>query len=126
MDGEDVRDILRLLAAYAQTLDQGRIDDHLDLYVEDCRLEAFDRAYEGKERLRRFMENAHAGQHLTGVPAIDDDGTDAAIVNSDFVFFRADLQLFTAGTYHDEIRRTADGWRFVSRRIDMRIGPPSE
>jgi 3-phenylpropionate/cinnamic acid dioxygenase small subunit len=126
MDADDIRKILGLLAAYCQTVDQRRMDDHLELYADDCRLEVFGRTYEGKARVRRFMENSHVGQHLTGVPLILEEGTDGALVTSDFVFFRDDLLLFTAGTYHDELRRSDDAWRFVSRRIEMRIGPPSD
>lgn len=126
MEAEDLREILGLLAGYCQTVDQRRIDDHIDLYTDDCVLEVFDRTYEGKDRVRRFMEVAHAGQHLSGVPLIDDDGLDGARVSSDFVFFGADMLLYSAGTYHDELRRTDAGWRFVSRRIVMRVGPPTD
>lgn len=126
MQADDLMTIMRLLADYCQTLDQRRIDDHMDLYVDDCCLEVFGRRFEGVERVRRFMDNSHAGQHLTGVPSITPSGEDAAEIASDFVFFREDLKLFTAGTYHDEVRRTDDGWRFVTRRIETRVGPPAE
>jgi 3-phenylpropionate/cinnamic acid dioxygenase small subunit len=123
VDADDLREVLALLADYCQTLDQGRIDDHMELYADDCSLEVFGREFEGKDRVRRFMENAEVGQHLTGVPSVQPRG-DEADVTSDFVFFRADMALFTAGTYEDVLRRTPEGWRFVTRRIDIRLRQP--
>jgi 3-phenylpropionate/cinnamic acid dioxygenase small subunit len=123
MSDDDLQGILGLLADYCHTLDDGRIDDHLALYADDCVLHVFGRTYEGKERVRKFMAAAQAGQHLTGVPKVDDDDDDLAHVRSDFVFFTPDLTLYTAGTYHDVVRKSEGTWRFVSREIGIRLGP---
>ncbi len=118
MQAEDLRQILALLADYCETLDRGRWEDHLALYVDDCSLHVFGKDYEGKERIGRFMEQAHRGKHLSGVPHVTFDG-DSAHTVSDYVFFREDMKLYSAGTYHDDLRRTPSGWRFATRKIDI-------
>ncbi|MAG31520.1 MAG: hypothetical protein CL908_11600 [Deltaproteobacteria bacterium] len=120
MEAEDLRQILALLADYCETLDGGRWDDHLDLYTDACSLHVFGREYEGRERIGRFMGKAHRGKHLNGVPHVTFDG-DSAHAVSDFVFFREDLKLYSAGTYHDDFERTSAGWRFAIRRIEIHL-----
>jgi 3-phenylpropionate/cinnamic acid dioxygenase small subunit len=118
MQAEDLRAILGLLADYGATFDSGRWDDHRALYVEGAELHVFGRCYAGPERIVARLRKAHRGKHLTGVPRIECDG-DRARSLSDFVFFREDLRLYSAGSYVDELVRTAAGWRFASRKIEI-------
>ena len=121
MDANDLREILALLANYGATLDEGRWEDHLELWNDTCVLRVFGRDFEGKSRIDRFMRGAHRGKHLTGVPrvAVTDKGATSV---SDFVFFRAgEMTLNSAGSYRDELVRTSEGWRFAHREIEIQL-----
>ena len=121
MELEDLRRILALLADYGRTLDGGLWEEHLGLYADECRLDVFGREHVGKEEIRRFMQKAPRGKHLTGVPRIVLEGASARAF-SDFLFFGANLQLASAGGYADELARVNGEWLFVVRkiRIDLR------
>lgn len=120
MESDDLRQILAVLADYGRTLDGALWDDHLALYADDCHLLVFGKDHAGKERIARFMQQAHRGKHLTGVASVTFAGNSAR-ATSDFVFFRQDLRLYSAGTYHDEFVRTEQGWRLSSRRIEIQM-----
>ncbi|MBJ19401.1 MAG: nuclear transport factor 2 family protein [bacterium] len=120
MEAEDLRQILALIADYCETLDDGRTEEHLDLYVDDCCLHVFGKDFEGKERIGRFMGKAHRGKHLSGVPRMTFDA-DSAHAVSDFVFFREDMKLYSAGTYHDDFLKTPSGWRIQTRKIEIQL-----
>jgi len=120
MDADDLRQIMALLADYGLTLDEGRFDDHMALYDDECRLHVFGREWKGKARIEEFMRGAHRGKHLTGVPRVEFDAN-RALSAADFVFFRADMLLYSGGTYRDEFVRTSDGWRFSSRTIEIAL-----
>ena len=120
MEAEDLRQIMALLADYGATLDEQRWDDHLALWADDCRMHVFGRDVEGKDAIGGFMRKAHRGKHLTGVPRIETHG-DGARSTADFVFFRADMRLYSAGVYRDEFVRTTSGWRLSLRTIDIQL-----
>ena len=77
MQAEDLRQVLALLADYGRMLDEGRFDELLDLYAEDCLLHVFGTDHAGREAIGRFLRAAPRGKHLTGVPSAQFDG-DAA------------------------------------------------
>ena len=116
MDCEDLRQVLALVADYGATLDEGRWEDHVGLYADDCKLHVFGKILEGKPRIDRFMRKAHRGKHINGVPRIE-ESEEKLTATSDFVFFLADGRLFSFGKYIDEFRRTSSGLRFQSRQI---------
>jgi len=120
MQAEDLRQVLALLADYGRLLDEGRFDELLELYVEDCRLQVFGTDHAGREAIGRFLKSAPRGKHLTGVPNVQFDG-DTARARSDYLFFKEDLRLFNAGTYEDELVREAAGWRFARRKVESRL-----
>jgi hypothetical protein len=65
---------------------------------------------------------------MPGVPAVIGDGSDGqsghCSVLVDFVYLRRRDSGITisAGRYHDRLRREADRWRFVERRITLAPG----
>jgi len=120
MEAEDLRQIMALLADYSATIDEQRWDDHLALWTDDCRMHVFGRDVDGKAAIGAFMQKAHRGKHLTGVPHIEADA-DGACSTADFVFFRPDMQLYSAGVYRDRLTYTADGWRLKLRTIDIQL-----
>ena len=66
------------------------------------------------------MGKAHRGKHLSGVPRMTFDA-DSAHAVSDFVFFREDMKLYSAGTYHDDFLKTPSGWRIQTRKIEIQL-----
>ena len=118
---DDLRQIQNLLADYGATLDQGRWDDHFELWIEDCEIFVFGRSVRGREEIGRFMRNAIRGKHITAVPHVEFDGDRATSV-ADYVFFRSsDRLLFSAGVYRDEMVRTGEGWKLARREIEIQL-----
>jgi len=118
---EDLRQIHNLLADYGATLDEGRWDDHLALWAEECEFVAFGRSYRGRGAIDRFMRNAVAGKHVTALPRLELEGDRAHSV-ADFVFYRSsDLALYTAGAYRDDLVRTDEGWKLARREADIQL-----
>lgn len=109
-----------LLAAYCQTLDDGRFDDWVELFTEDCRFVVMGTRTRGRHELRALIEpNQTAelrGKHMISEPLIDLDG-DAATVATDFMFISKTNQILKAGRYHDVLRRHRDIWRIAGREI---------
>jgi 3-phenylpropionate/cinnamic acid dioxygenase small subunit len=118
---EDLRQIHNLLVDYGATIDEGRWEEHLELWTEDAELVVFGRIHRGRDALDRFMRSAVRGKHVTAVPRLDFEG-DRAHGSTDYVFYRAsDLALFTSGVYRDLLVRTNGGWRLARRQVEIQL-----
>ncbi|MBX9699917.1 MAG: nuclear transport factor 2 family protein [Acetobacteraceae bacterium] len=125
---EDREAIRELLAEYCFRLDECRFEEFGRLFA--------DTAEWGPERLPKARGPAAiadlvrsivpvrgegpARRHLTTNIVIAFEGADAARVKSNFLMVResdAGPLVAIAGTYLDHLVRTAEGWRFQSRRI---------
>ncbi len=121
---QDLLDILALHREYGASLDEKRLEDHLGLWLPDAVLHVFGREYAGVEAIARFMRTARDGKHLTLAPQVRFEA-DRASALADFIFYDApDLSVYSAGLYRDELVRSADGWRFARREIDLQIRRP--
>jgi 3-phenylpropionate/cinnamic acid dioxygenase small subunit len=120
VQAEDLRQVLALLADYSRLLDEGKLDEFLELWTKDCRLHVFGTDYVGREAIGRFLVAAPRGKHVTGVPNVQFDGATARS-RSDYLFFREDLRLFNAGIYEDEFVREAARWRFARRKVASQL-----
>ena len=120
MDADTILEIHALLAAYGQTVDQQRWDEHRALWATDCRLVVFDDDHAGRDSIATFMKGSPRGKHLTGIPSIRLSG-DRASARSDFVFFNDQLALRTAGSYVDDIVREDGRWCFERRQIEIQL-----
>jgi len=73
--------------------------------------------------IRRTLQHLDASQHLVGTHVVTLDGDEAehsCYVQAQHVLKETaggDLYI-VAGTYHDRLRRTPDGWRLTYRRLD--------
>ena len=124
-DGEDLHQILGLLAEYAASVDEGRWSDLRALWAEDPELCVFGASHRGSDAIEAFLRAARRGKHITAVPRIEFEGDRARSV-ADFVFFAApDLTPFAAGAYRDEWRRRDGRWRLARREIDVQLRPAS-
>lgn len=142
--GDELRRLLderaceRLIVVYAQLVDFGRASEIADLFTSDGRWQGTDLLLEGQEQIRAWFTRREGlarrlSRHVFTNVAVDVgvDGPDTARSLSYMVNYRrdrragepdlplaADLPKYV-GECHDRFRRTDDGWRFVSRRVEV-------
>ena len=122
-------DIRNLIAHLAQLADDGDIDEYLTLYAEDGSWEVTgDPPWQGIEGLRSGVEQRRrdhvqgpgtATRHLNTTLRVTVDGPDDATAESYFLYLttKPRPEVALTGRYYDRFRRTADGWKMVSRRV---------
>lgn len=117
--------IRRLVAVYAQLLDDKRLDAWGDLFTEDAVFSFWGRTCCGRDEIVREVGGMQAptpGKHACFQPVIDLVDDDHARVWTDFAALASDAEgrIFpaTMARYHDELVRGGDGrWRFARRVI---------
>lgn len=121
LKAEDTLAIHQLIAECSHMVDNRRWDELPLIYTEDGVFDASTAGYppvEGQAALLRHMESAnHPTAHYTTntvVRPIDDDRVKAV---SMIIAPWPNGDISTGGTYHDDIVRTADGWRIKVRTV---------
>ena len=117
-----------LTARYNFAIDEGRVADWVDTFVEDGIFEsALLGKHAGREALRTFGEGYSAafnGRHCTTDHVVDLDGDRArqrcylVLVNNE-----GGSRVSTTAVYEDDLVRTPRGWRFAHRRIAPDTAP---
>jgi ketosteroid isomerase-like protein len=117
------REALReLRAAYSHYWDEGLVEEFVSLFTEDCLLQLATTGYaRGRDELREVatwaMRSGDFVAHFTSDEMTEFTGEDTARGECRMaVHLGHGTPSQGAGTYIDEYRKTADGWRFVSRR----------
>lgn len=139
-------DLVHFLTSYADTLDDGRVDDWVEFFTGDgiyqvTTRENEDANYpvgivycEGRgmllDRVKALkianIYESHVYCHLNGQPTILRDNGGLLTVRSNFAVYRTMYdgrsELFATGKYLDIVRRDGDGLRFQERRavVDSR------
>ncbi|MET0830483.1 MAG: nuclear transport factor 2 family protein [Microbacterium sp.] len=127
-----LEEIRQLVLTYSHRIDNGGGGDLADLFTEDGIWDSTDNGYprlEGRRRIADFFgdETARAGRghrlsHAVVGPVIlrfTDTEIDAVCgFRGQALFKDRDDVVLDAGRYHDSYRRTADGWRIRSRRLE--------
>ena len=113
---EDRAALSELIARYAMYVAQGKGDDLGALFTEDGRFRAGQREFAGAA-LRPFFA---AMKPLNTLPLVGNlmleiDGDDARGQSTLFARMPKETVITYSGHYDDVFRRTADGWKFVSR-----------
>jgi uncharacterized protein (TIGR02246 family) len=114
----DVEEIRRLLAGYASTFDARDPEGFANLFTEDGIMQlSEDRQIVGRDKLTKAVERMppSEGRHYPEAPEVSVDA-DTATATSRFRALTGTGAEVT-GTYHDQLRRTPDGWRIAHRRI---------
>jgi 3-phenylpropionate/cinnamic acid dioxygenase small subunit len=135
------RGIDELIAAYAECIDEDRLEEWPDFFVEDCRYLITSRqSYEAGYRhgvvyaaskgmlvdrilaLRRAnIFEAHSYRHIIGPIRVGKVADGIAAVRSHFVAVRTmhegEMSLFAAGRYLDRIAVAAEPYRFIERLV---------
>jgi anthranilate 1,2-dioxygenase small subunit len=142
MDDAAVRHgIHELIAAYAEVIDDDRLEEWPDFFVEDCRYLITSRqsheagyrhgvvyaASKGMLRdrilaLRRAnIFEPHRYRHIIGPVRVSAVADGVAEVRSNFIAVRimhdGEMSLFAAGRYLDKIAIAAQPYRFVERLV---------
>lgn len=123
-------DIRRTLARYCMFLDDGRLDDFVELFAEHATLQVDGRAIEGRDAIAAFIGPAMApdrlGKHIAASPLVEVDGWGGtAKAWGDYIFVDPSGAITEQGRYHDELAREGDKvWRLTSREIVARGDAP--
>ncbi|MCA9502585.1 MAG: nuclear transport factor 2 family protein [Myxococcales bacterium] len=120
----DLEAIRRVIALYAQLVDDKRFEEWGQLFTEDAVFVAHGRRIEGRARIVESIA-AMLGpiqvKHLVASPVVDLVATDRAMAWTDLTSFvrgEAGVGIATIGRYHDELARGADGtWRLARREL---------
>jgi hypothetical protein len=114
-----------LRARYTLHYDAGELDAFVALFVDDGMLQlgpvGFARGHDAlRTALAGPMADADFACHFTTDEITEFTGDDTARGICRFAVHHGRTpNIQGAGTYHDEYRRTAEGWRFVSRTISF-------
>lgn len=126
---ETLQACAQLTASFAVLVDHQRYDELAALFTEDCAFERPGVNLHGREELRAFMAARPIdaiSRHVCTMPLVEQIGPDAARGITYLVFYEgesapsgpASLKGATAfAEYHDEFRRTAEGWRIARRQV---------
>lgn len=120
--------IQRLIALYAQLLDEGRLEDWGQLFTEDARFRVYGRTYASRATIvaeigSMVLPSDHPAKHISLVPVIDFTADRRALAWTDFSGVGAndsgEIVVGTIGRYYDVLVRDGERWRFASRTIVM-------
>lgn len=122
---EDERTIARLLASYGPLVDAGEADVVADLWTADGTYDVGDWTMSGHDELVAMVNSdAHRGLmargacHFFGPPVVTVDGDDATATCHSIILLRREsggYHVWRAGVHVLTLRRTAEGWRIVTR-----------
>jgi ketosteroid isomerase-like protein len=121
----DLLALHELRARYTHYYDGGDLEKFVALFTDDGVLQLGPAGFaRGHDQLRAAlatpMQTASFACHFTSDEITEFTGADTARGTSRFaVHYGRSPDIQGAGTYHDEYRRTAHGWRFASRTISF-------
>ena len=112
-DTADLVEIHHLCARYMALTSQFVQDRWLEVFTPDAVYSAFGTPYT-LERFPALLAAAPRGQFIGNMPVVAVDGDTATGVQH-YVFIDQLTHAMRLGWYHDEYRRTPDGWRIHRR-----------
>ena len=113
---EDHVAISALIARYCLNLDLDDSDGWIALFTDDATYDVYGRTFAGHDGLRTMLSGAPGGLHLGGAPVIEMIDADHARTTRNLLFIERGTAAARSAVYHDELRRTADGWRIAATR----------
>jgi hypothetical protein len=126
----------RLIMEYARRVDFGNASGIADLFTEDGRWEGTDLVLDGQNEIREWFSERErltrrVSRHLCTNVMVDLLSPDEAQSLCFLVNYRHDRRGVDDGSpapaevpkyvgeLHDRFRRTAEGWRFTERRVEV-------
>jgi len=137
----DLATVCRLFAEYGLLADQGKYDEWLELFTEDCSYKVIpkENADHGLpagliycdsramledriETLRAVSKcNIHTDRHLIGIPRISTEENDEVLVEAPFSVYQTeqegDTRLFATGLYRDRLRLNGAGLKIREKMV---------
>lgn len=125
---EDKLAIRELTARYNQAIDEGRVDDWADTFVEDGVFEPSSGGrFQGRQALAEFaraFSSRFQVRHCTTDAIVEVDGDRATQTCYLILLDRSDgVKVMNSGVYQDTLVRTPEGWRFAHRRVAIDTPP---
>jgi uncharacterized protein (TIGR02246 family) len=120
----DYVEIRQLNALYNRLADRGDGDAYAQLFTEDAEFHiAGNQTYSGRKEIASAAAATKVTVHVTTEPEIEIDGDSATQRVRMMALYRAEDRsrndFVASGWYIDELRRTADGWRYYRRRAEV-------
>ncbi|MEX1008665.1 MAG: nuclear transport factor 2 family protein [Acidimicrobiia bacterium] len=118
----DVEAIIATMAEYAHLLDDGRLDEWADLYLEDGELDIAGQVLGGRTAIVEYLRtgySAGSSTHIFSLPDIRVTGDQARAV-ADFLLVTNSSGAVSVGRVDDEWVRCPDRWRLRMRRISLK------
>ncbi len=133
--------VLALLGDYGWFLDEGRFDDWLALFAEDCVYRVIPRenltlglpgslmSCDNKDMLRDRVTaltdankyNIHVARHVIGLPRVTRLSADALAIEAAYTVFQSDQEgearLYSVGSYRDRLRVVKGAPLFVEKLV---------
>jgi anthranilate 1,2-dioxygenase small subunit len=130
-----------LLWRYGALLDEDRLEDWADLFVEDCLYRILTRENEAqslplplvlcdsKDMLRDRIQslrqaniyNIHTDRHVIGLPHVEGLGEDLLGLSASYALYQTDQEgvtrLFSVGRYEDRMVRRDGAWLFKEKTV---------
>ncbi|GGR74619.1 nuclear transport factor 2 family protein [Nocardioides luteus] len=126
---EDKLAIIELSNAHVRALDNHDVDTWVSAWLPDGKFIATYGTFVGHAAIREFI-NGHiaagkedGARHLMTNYTVDGDG-DSATITCAVTKIQVEKPPFiiASGIYADSVVRTADGWKFESRQLDVDNG----
>ncbi|MEU6135465.1 nuclear transport factor 2 family protein [Nocardioides sp. NPDC047086] len=126
---EDKLEIVELSNAHMRSLDNHDVDAWVAAWVPDGTFVATYGTFAGHDAIREFI-NGHiaagkedGARHLMTNYVVDGDG-DTASITCAVTKLQVEKPPFiiASGIYTDSVVRTAEGWKFASRKLDIDNG----
>jgi ketosteroid isomerase-like protein len=125
----DCQEIRDLNAQYNYFADTGDAAGYAELFVPDGEFDVVGHTvYRGRDQLTDLISRADAAGelkpvHITADPQVEISGDTARqrcrLITCVRSADGSRNDLVNTGWFHDELRRTPDGWRFVRRRAEV-------
>jgi hypothetical protein len=117
-----------LSARYNRFAEVGDGERYADCWTEDGELDLVgSQVFRGRQELAGVGAAGALTTHITTDPLIEVDGDVARQTSRLITTYKAPdrsaNEFVGTGIYTDELRRTADGWRFHRRRVDLDLEP---
>ena len=117
--------VTQVLHRYCDYVDRGPWEEIAPLFVDDAVFDLGESRLHGRAEIAAFYErrSTKAGlvsRHVLTNSVVTISGEEATATSTILLFREVQpTQPVLVGTYHDRLRLTPDGWRFVSKRLEV-------
>lgn len=120
LSADDIVMIQQLIAKYNHTVDSNDPDGFVSCFVEDGSMDSGAGPIVGHEKLKKlppYVARMNGARHVATNVLVEGDGDEATVKAylAMVVPDEAGRKIATTGVYNDTVKRTASGWKFVTR-----------